>query len=57
MLFRSRDGMSLEQMSGTIKKNCDKVRFVFAQAKARAKMSAKKEKMPLVPMSHYEKDN
>ena len=52
-----RDGMSLEQMSDTIKKNCDKVRFVFAQAKARAKMSAKKEKMPLVPMSHYEKDN
>ena len=27
------------------------------QAKARAKMSTKKEKMPLVLMSHYEKDN
>ena len=51
-----RDKKSLESISENIKAACKNIRYVFARAKIKSNTIAEKQKMPLVPMSHYEKD-
>lgn len=48
-------GKSIESMSDTIKKQCQRIRPIFATAKLKSKILAEKQKMSLVPLSHYEK--
>ena len=49
-------GQSLESVSDKLRAECERIRYVFARAKIKSNTPAEKQKMPLVPMSHYEKD-
>lgn len=51
-----RDGKSLESMSEKLKVECERIRYVFARAKTKSQAATQKQKMPLVPMSHYDRD-
>jgi hypothetical protein len=43
-------------MSDIIKEQCKRIRTIFATAKLKSKVYTEKQKMPLVQMSHYEKE-
>lgn len=49
-------GTTLEQMSDEIKKQCKRIRPIFASAKLKRKRILEKQKMPLVLSSHYGRD-
>jgi predicted CopG family antitoxin len=49
-------GKGVESMSDIIKEQCKRIRTIFATAKLKSKVYTEKQKMPLVQMSHYEKE-
>lgn len=49
-------GKTVEKLSFDIKKQCQRIRPIFATAKLKLKKILETQKMPLVPMSHYERD-
>lgn len=50
-----KSGKNLESISEKLKNECERIRYVFARAKIKAGKVQEKQKMPLVPISHYEK--
>ena len=49
-------GKGVESMSDIIKEQCKRIRTIFATAKLKSNVYTEKQKMPLVQMSHYEKE-
>lgn len=49
-------GKSVKSLSKEIKQQCKRIRPIFATAKLKRKKILETQKMPLVPMSHYERD-